>query len=100
MNIFGKPKDPSTNLNISKSIVGTQKTSEQLAAEAAAEKERIADANAIEMQDLSKKKDPYYNPEFPDRVNVGGRRRKSRRGKSRKYKRTLKRRKNKTKNRK
>ena len=45
---------------------------------------------------------PAFDPNNPDRVHVGGRRRKSRRGKSRKYKRTLKRRKNKnkTKNRK
>ena len=43
---------------------------------------------------------PYRPPVDSYRVNVGGRRRKSRRGKSRKYKRTLKRRKNKTKNRK
>ena len=41
---------------------------------------------------------PFYNNSF--NPNAGGRRRKSRRGKSRKYKRTLKRRKNKTKNRK
>ena len=82
-----------------------------MAAEAAERKKKAALAGnvEIEMHDLSKPKvktanasddDPYYDPNYPDRVNVGGRRRKSRRGKSRKYKRTLKRRKNKTKNRK
>jgi hypothetical protein len=99
-NLFGKPKAPSTNLNISKSIVGTQKTPDQLAAEAAAEKERIADANAIEMKTYRTDFVRPIDPDHTGRVHVGGRRRKSRRGKSRKYKRTLKRRKNKTKNRK
>jgi hypothetical protein len=94
MNIFGNPKPSSTNSDMSKSIVGIKKTPEQLAAEAAAEKERIADANAIEMKTLT--------TATTATTDVGGRRRKSRRGKSRKYKRTLKRRKNnnKTKNRK
>jgi hypothetical protein len=93
MNIFGNPKPSSTNSDMSKSIVGTKKTPEQLAAEAAAEKERIADAKSIPMK-------TFKTNNTTGTTGVGGRRRKSRRGKSRKYKRTLKRRKNKTKNRK
>jgi hypothetical protein len=81
---------------MSKSIVGIKKTPEQLAAEADAEAARL-DANA-------KYKENPNGMELTtlkaNTTGVGGRRRKSRRGKSRKYKRTLKRRKNKTKNRK
>lgn len=78
------------------SVIGKPKTPEQLAAEAAAEEEK----KSIEMKTMKVTTTPAFDPEHPDRVHVGGRRRKSRRGKSRKYKRTLKRRKNKTKNRK
>jgi hypothetical protein len=75
------------------------KTPQQIAAEAAAAAAAEEEKNSIEMETF-KATTNIRDPKYPDRQHVGGRRRKSRRGKSRKYKRTLKRRKNKTKNRK
>lgn len=101
LNLFGTSGTSRTSsTSLAKTIIGTTKTPDQLAKEAAAEKEKLENANSIEMETIKATSIPYPNPLNPNRVHVGGRRRKSRRGKSRKYKRTLKRRKNKTKNRK
>jgi hypothetical protein len=107
MSLFGKPnKNPTGPGTAIGQIIGA-KTPDQIADEAKAAAERLeTDAkynenpNGMEMKTFKATTIPAFDPEHPERVHVGGRRRKSRRGKSRKYKRTLKRRKNKTKNRK
>jgi hypothetical protein len=97
---------PPKNFDLLASVIGKSKPKppEQIAAEAEAEAARL-DAAAARLDANAKYKENPNGMELTTlkantTTGVGGRRRKSRRGKSRKYKRTLKRRKNKTKNRK